>query len=98
MADTQLISKFNKGFWFWLCVIGVYSKDAWVVPLTNKKSITITNAFQQILDEFNHKPNKVWVDKRSDFYNGSVRSWLQDNGMQHLTKRNLLLLDDLLEP
>ena len=46
----QLISKFNKGFRVLLCVIDIFSKYIWVVPLKDKKSITITNAFQKILD------------------------------------------------
>ena len=45
---------------------------AWVVPLEDKKGITYTNAFQKILDEFNHKPNKIWAYQGSDFYNRSV--------------------------
>ena len=51
LADMQLISKFNKGFTFLLCVIDIYSKYAWVIPLIDKKYIKITNAFQKILDE-----------------------------------------------
>ena len=49
----QLISKFNKGFRFLLCVIDIFSKYAWVVPLKDKKGITITNAFQKIFKESN---------------------------------------------
>ena len=45
LADLQLISKFNKGICFFLCVIGIYSKYAWVVSLKDKKGIIITNAF-----------------------------------------------------
>ena len=44
LDDMQLISKFNKGFRFFLCVIDIYSKYAWVVPLKDKNGITITNA------------------------------------------------------
>ena len=44
----QLISKFNKGFRFLLCVIYIFSKYAWVIPLKDKKCITVTNAFQNI--------------------------------------------------
>ena len=33
LADMQLISKFNKRFRFLLCVIDIFSKCAWVVPL-----------------------------------------------------------------
>ena len=40
----------------------------------DKKEITITNAFQKILDESNQKPNKIWVDKGSKFYNRSMKS------------------------
>ena len=70
----QLISKSNKGFRFLLCVIDIYSKYAWVIPLKDKKGITITNAFQKILKESNRKPNKIWVDKGSEFYNKSMKS------------------------
>ena len=56
----QLISKYNKGFRFSLCIINTYSKYAWVFPLKDKKGITI-NAFQKNLDESNHKPNKIWI-------------------------------------
>ena len=55
----QLINKFNKGFRFSLCVIDIYSKYAWVIPLKDKKGITVTNAFQKILEESNRKPNKI---------------------------------------
>ena len=57
----QLISKFNKGIRFLLCVIDISSKYAWVIPLKDKKGITITNAFQKILKESSRKSNKIWV-------------------------------------
>ena len=63
----QLISQFNKGFQFLLCVIEIYSKYTWVDLLEDKKGITITNDFQKILDESKHNPNKTWTDKRSEF-------------------------------
>ena len=64
-ADMQLISKFNKGFRFLLCVINIFSKYARVVPLKDKKGVTINNAFQKILKESDRKPSKIWVDKGS---------------------------------
>ena len=67
----QFITKFNKGFRFLLCVIDVFSKYAWVVPLKVKKGVSIVNAFQKILDDSNRKPNKIWVDKGSEFYDDS---------------------------
>ena len=59
LADMQLVSKFNKGFRFLLCVIDIFSKYAWVVPLKGKKGASIANAFQKILEEFHRKPNKI---------------------------------------
>ena len=53
LADMQLLSKFNKGFRFLLCVIDIFSKYAWVTPLKDKKGISIVNAFQKILKESN---------------------------------------------
>ena len=75
----QLISKLNTGFRFLLCVIDIFSRYAWVVSLKDKKGITITNAFQKILKESNRKPNVLWVDKGSEFYNSSFKKWLKDN-------------------
>ena len=55
----QLISKYNKGFRFLLCVIDFYSKYVWVVPLKDNKGITITNGFQKTLNESNRKSKKI---------------------------------------
>ena len=81
LEDMQLISKFNKWFWFILCVVDVYSKYAGVVLLNDNKNllqcIIIANAFQKILDECNCKTSKISVDKVSEFYNRLMRSWLQ---------------------
>ena len=63
----HLMSKLNKGFRFLLCVIDIFSKYAWVVPLKDKKSVSIVNGFQKILDKSRCKPNKIWVNKGSEF-------------------------------
>ena len=76
LENIQLINKFNKGIRF---LLYCYSKCVWVVPLREKRGITITNAFQKILDESSRKPNKIWVDKCSEFYNRLMKSLLQDN-------------------
>ena len=59
-----------------LCVNDIFSKSGWVILLKDKKATTITNAFQKILDESNRKPNKIWIDKGSKFYNRLMKSWL----------------------
>ena len=84
----QLISKFSKGFRFLLCVIDIFSKYAWVVPLKDKKGISIVNAFQKILKESDRKPNKIWVDKGSEFYNNSFKK------CRYIMKENQFLLKE----
>ena len=51
----QLIRRLNKGFRFLLCVIDIFSKYAWIVPLKEKKGVNIVNAFQKILDKSGRK-------------------------------------------
>ena len=63
LADMQLLSKFNKGFKFFLCVINIFSKYAWVILIKDKKGVIVFNAFQKILDDSKRKHNKIWVDK-----------------------------------
>ena len=87
-ADMQLISTFNKRIRFLLCVINIFSKYVWVIPSKNKKGTTITNVFQNILDESNCKPNKIWVDKSSKFYNRSMKSFLQNNNVEMYSTNN----------
>ena len=58
LADVQLISKFNEGFRFLLCVVDIFSKYAWVVPLKDKKGVSIVNTFHKILKQSNRKPNR----------------------------------------
>ena len=88
LADIKSISKLNKRFRFLLCVIDIFSKYAWVVPLKDKKGATIVNAFQKILDKSGQKPNKIWVDKGSEFYNNSVKKWLKDNNIEMYSIHN----------
>ena len=76
----QLLSRCNKGIKFLLCVIDIFSKYTWIIPLKDKKKgISIVKAFQSILKQSNRKPNKIWVDKGSEFYNAYFKKWLRDN-------------------
>ena len=51
-----------------LYAIDLSSKDVWVTPLKVKKGVTIVSAFQKILDNSERKPNKIWIDEGSEFY------------------------------
>ena len=82
LVDMQLISKFNKRFRYLLFVIDIFSKCAWVVLLKDKNVVSIVDAFQKIFKEFHRKPNKIWVDKGSKFYNNYFKKWLKDNNIE----------------
>ena len=84
----QLISKCNKGLSFLLHVIDIYSICALVIPLYDKKGITITNASQKMLKESNRKPKKIWVDKGLEFYNRSMKPWLEKNAIGMYSTHN----------
>ena len=84
----QLISKFNKGIRFLLCVIDVYSKYAWVVFLKGKRGVTIVNTFKKILHDSKRKPNKIWVDKDNEFYNKLMKSWLEKIDIEMYSTHN----------
>ena len=90
LADMQLLSRYNKGIRFLLCVIDIFSKYAWVVPLKDKKDISIVKAFQIIFKKSNSskKPNEIWVDKGSEFYNTSFKKWLQGNDIVMYSTHN----------
>ena len=77
LADMQLRKKFNDGSKCLSYLIHIYSKFTWVIPLKDKTGIRITNAFQKILKESNHKPNKICVEKSSEFYTSLMRSLLE---------------------
>ena len=88
LADMQLISKHNKGIKYLLCVIDLLSKYAWVVPLKDKKGVSTANAFQSIFKKCNRKPNKIWVDQGSEFYNNVSKIFLKDNDISMCSAYN----------
>ena len=66
LADMQSLSKYNRRIRYLLCAINLFSKYVWVVPLNNKRGISIVNAFQKIISK-GKKRNKIWVDQGGEF-------------------------------
>ena len=81
LADTRLLSKQNKGMKYLVCAIDLFSRYSFVVPLKDKKGISIINAFNKIIKQSDRKPNKIWVDLGGEFYNYVFKRWLSDNGI-----------------
>ena len=80
LADMQLISKYNKGIKYLLCEIDLFSKYAWVVPLKDKRGISVINAFQKIISK-ERKPNKIWVHQDCEFYKNLFKKFLKINNI-----------------
>ena len=89
LADMQSLSKYNKGIKYLLRVIDLFSKYAWVIPIKDKKETSIVNAFKKIISKKSEvkskgqrKPNKIWVDQGSEFYNKSFKDVLKINNIE----------------
>ena len=83
----QSLSKYNKETKYFLCAIDIFSKYAWVIPLKDEKGTSIVNAFQKIISE-GRKPNKIWVDQGSEFYNKSFQNFLKTNKIEMYSTYN----------
>ena len=88
LADMQSLSKYNKGINYLLCVLDLFSKYAWLIPIKDKKGTSIVNAFKKILSDSNRKPNKIWVDQGSEFYNKSFKDFLKTNNIEMYSTYN----------
>ena len=83
-----LISKFNRGKKYLLCVIDLFSRYSWVIPLKNKKGESIDEGFQSILKNSGRKLNKIWVDHGSEFSNNKFKSFLKENDIEMYSTHN----------
>ena len=81
-----------------MCVIDLFSRYSWVIPLKNKKGDSIVEGFQIVFKNSDSKPNKTWVDHGSEFYNNKFKNFLKENDTEmYSMKENQLLLKDLLK-
>ena len=83
----QSLSKYNKGTKYLLYAIDFFSKYARVVPLKDKKGITIVKSFEKIIST-GRKPNKIWVDKGGEFYNKLFQRFLKINNIEMYSTYN----------
>ena len=88
LAEMESLSSKNKNVKYLLCVIDVFTKYAWVKPLKDKKGKTVLNAFIEIVNESNRKPNKLWVDQGREFYNKLMQEWLDNNDILMYSTHN----------
>ena len=85
LVDMKSLSRKHKGIKYLLYAIDLYSKYAFVIPLKDKKGISIVNAFNKIIKQFGKKPNEIWVDQGGEFYNNVFKRWLSNNNIMYST-------------
>ena len=84
----QSLSKYNNGIKYLLCTIDLFSKYACVIPIKDKKGTSIVSAFKKIISEGRRKPNKIWVDEDSEFYNKTFQDFLKINNSEMYSTYN----------
>ena len=86
LVEMQKFAKLNKGYRYLLTCIDIFSKFSWVIPLKDKKGITIKNALQKIFKE--RKSNFLWTDNGKEFYNKQVQDLLNENNIKLYSTNN----------
>ncbi len=79
LSDMNMFMKYNDDYRYILCVIDVFSKYAWCIPLKNKSAATVLNAVKSLIQQSHRTPQRIWVDKGSEFYNKKFEEWVKSN-------------------
>ena len=87
LVDMQAFSKSNKGYKYILMIIDVFSKFGWAIPLKNKSAKEVTKAFADLWEK-QKPPEKLWVDKATEFYNRSMKALLEKYNVQIYSTEN----------
>ena len=86
LVEMQKFAKLNKGYRYLITCIDIFSKYSWVIPLKDKKGITIKNALEKIFNE--RKPKFLWTDRGTEFYNKQVQDLLNENNIKLYSTNN----------
>ena len=86
LVEMQKFAKLNKGYRYLLTCIDIFSKFAWVIPLKDKKGVTIKNALEKIFNK--RKPKFLWTDNGKEFYNKQVQDLLNENNIKLYSTNN----------
>ena len=81
LADMNSLISFNDGYRYILCIIDVFTKFAWAVPLKNKMAATVLFAVEAVVSKSKRIPEKVWLDQGSEFYNKQFQEWANDHNI-----------------
>ena len=82
LVEMQKFSKWNKGIKYLLMIIDVFSKYGWIKPLKDKKTESVSLAFDEIFKKSKRKPDKLRTDKGSEFISKHFKEFLKKNNIK----------------
>lgn len=88
LLDIHQFSRQNMNFRFILVVLDIFSRFAWARPLKDKTGANVAKALQDIISTSDRKPEKIWSDRGTEFYNANVNRLLQRNGIELYSTHN----------
>ena len=86
LVEVQHLSRHNRGVRYLLTVIDVFSKYAWVRPLTRKTGAQVQKAFESIFRE-GRKPLRLQTDDGKEFYNKTMTAFLKRHNIVHFSTK-----------
>ena len=95
LVEMQKFAKLNRGYRYLLTCIDIFSKFVWVIPLKDKKGITIKNALEKIFKQ--RKPKFLWTDRGREFYNEQVQDLLNENNIKLYSTNNSEIKSSVIE-
>ena len=87
LADLSKLSKSNDKHRYLLCIIDVFSKYAWVVPIKDKTGKTLVIAFKSVLKS-GRCPKSLQTDKGTEFKNKEFQNFLKTKKIHFFTTEN----------
>ncbi|KAK3929579.1 Putative uncharacterized transposon-derived protein [Frankliniella fusca] len=88
LTDFQSLKKDNDGFSYILCVIDVFSKFAWAVPIKDKSGPSIIKGFQTIFKTTDRRPTRLFSDKEKEYINKTFQKFLKENNITYIHTHN----------
>jgi len=88
LADFSSIKDYNEGNNFILCIVDVFTRFAWTVPVQNKQAATIIKAFEHIFLNTTRRPTRLITDKGGELKNKTLKQFLKKNGIEYAHTNN----------
>ena len=97
LIDMSSFSKYNEGTKWILCVLDIFSRKLYAIPIKNKTGLVITQAFRELLETSVSKISQLNTDRGKEFYNKHFQDLMKENNIQHYSTFNQEMKASLIE-